>query len=222
MVLAAHATVALRRGVELRLPAHPAFTAARRLGMQLPGGDVADPGGWTAWLRSVGAAAVLLDDAGVGGDPQIRAQHTGTAEGLPGWRLADDSGVVLGHVLAAERSPALRPVASVGEATSTLRAAADTALSGAAQAPQLWRQSASRAVAILDSAGTGEELSDVAWPHFLLPTDVELAARRLSAAAATLWMWDGPGAWVGPSADAAHQSLGGQVEEALISAVAAC
>ena len=113
---------------------------------------------------------------------------------------------------------AARP--GVDAATALLRAAVGDALTAAAgEAPGTWTESMARALAILGSDGTGEELSDVAWPHFLLPGAYSLQAQRLAAAAATAWQWDAVGAWSGERADAVNEPLRQAVEAALVAAV---
>jgi hypothetical protein len=56
-----------------------------------------------------------------------------------------------------------------------------------AGAADVRRTSLERALAILASPTDGEELSDVAWPYFVLPEGSPVAARRLIAAAAAAW-----------------------------------
>jgi hypothetical protein len=207
VTLASHANDALRAQTSLRLPAHPAFMVLRRARL-LNGDAPADVDAWFAQVHA-GGGPVLLADAGVDGDAIV---VTPTA----GWRIGvADSGLVL--------SPCEPPEVDLIEldaVTDLLRAAAAAAheIAGT-DAPPLWSESIERAMAILDSDGAGEELSDVAWPHFLLPVDSPLPARRLAAAAATLWLWDGPGAWTGTIADNAHAPLRDAVADAFIAAV---
>jgi hypothetical protein len=67
-----------------------------------------------------------------------------------------------------------------------------------------------RAAAILSSPDDGAEVSDVAWPHFILPTrGYSVAARRLLAAAATGW----------PDAPADQDSVSSAARDALLAAV---
>jgi hypothetical protein len=49
------------------------------------------------------------------------------------------------------------------------------------------RTALERARSILAAAGDGEEVSDVAWPYFVLPDGAAPAARRLMAAACSAW-----------------------------------
>lgn len=209
MTLASHASAALRDETALRLPAHPAFMVVRRA-TWADGGIAAGVDAWFEVVRADGGPVVLAD-AGIDGDAAVSGRHDG-------WRIAESGGAVV-----IEPAPwrAVSPP-SVDTAAEVLRSTVDEVLRVAAGAgPPLWNQAAYRAVAILGSAGTGEELSDVAWPHFLLPQSCAPAQLRLAAAAATLWLWDGPGAWTGPAADRAHDALRPPVATALIAAVAA-
>ena len=56
-----------------------------------------------------------------------------------------------------------------------------------AGATDVRRTALERAVAILASPGDGEEVSDVAWPYFVLPDGASTGARRLIAAACATW-----------------------------------
>ena len=105
-------------------------------------------------------------------------------------------------------------------ADASMRAAIAAAASSASgAAPAAWVGSLQRAGAILDSDSTGEELSDVAWPHLLLPDAYTIRARRLAASAATAWQWDEVGAWSGDRADAANHPLRAAIEEAFLAVV---
>jgi hypothetical protein len=216
VTLASHAAAGLREGSALRLPAHPAFMTVRRA--RVGDGDAAgDVQAWFAQVRDDGGPIVLLD-AGIDGDAIVGGHD---AE----WRVTDTAGAVVvtrGELTSAAAAPTQPGLDAVTGPTAALAAAGETALSRAAlSAPALWSEAVSRALAILASAGTGEELSDVAWPHFLLPGSAPLGARRLAAAAATLWLWDGPGAWSGEAADRAHHALRRPIGDALVAAVAA-
>lgn len=167
-----------------------------------------DVGAWFEAVRTAGAPACLAD-AGVAADPAVAA-------GALAWRFTGDAGVVVEPTAAAD----LPVVADLDTAAQGLAEAAGRALELAGEAaPPLWSDAVRRARAILASAGTGEELSDVAWPHFMLPEASSLPARRLAAAAATLWLWEGAGAWSGERADRAHAVLHGPVGGALVAAV---
>jgi hypothetical protein len=207
VTLAAHANAALRAGSALAIPAHPAFMVVRRARLR-DGGSTAD---LAAWFDRIGAGGgpVLLAAGGVDGDPVL-------CDPTAGWRVVESGGVFL------EPAPRgnVEPM-TCADATGALVAAAAAAVQIAGgTAPPLWSESVHRAVVILDSSGSGEELSDVAWPHFLLPTGAPLPARRLAAAAATLWLWEGAGAWTGETADRAHAAVRRPVDDALIAAVA--
>jgi hypothetical protein len=207
VTLASHANAALAAGTLLRLPAHPAFMVVRRA-RHVDGSGPADVDSWFAEVRG-GGGPVLLADAGVDGDSVM---VTPTA----GWRV----GAADGGLLLSPCEPYEVELIELDEVTDLLRAAAVAAREVAGgDAPPLWYEAVDRAIAILDSSGSGEELSDVAWPHFLLPTASPLRAHRLAASAATLWLWDGPGAWTGTAAELAHAPLRETVGDALIAAV---
>jgi len=179
-----------------------------RRARHVDGSAAADVDGWFAQVRASGGPGVLAD-AGIDGDSVMA---TPTA----GWRVrAGDGGLILSPC-----EPFQVDRIDADAVTDLLRASAGAARDSAGRdAPPLWLDAVDRAVAILDSDGTGEELSDVAWPHFLLPVDSPLPARRLAAVAATLWLWDGPGSWNGDAADRAHAALRGAVADALSAAV---
>ncbi|MHB8718575.1 MAG: hypothetical protein ACYDAC_06755 [Candidatus Dormibacteria bacterium] len=205
VTLAAHANGAISAGQRLRLPAHPAFLPVRNARF---GGD---GGGVDAWFAQAERWGQLqLSDAGLAGPAKI-----GAAAGA--WQVEDSAaGVVLSPAPAV---PAAREPLPLDAATRLVGEAAQGAAE-AAGAPPDWIEAARRAAAILRSVGTGEELSDVAWPHFLLPAAAPLPAHRLAAAAATLWAWDRPGAWSGVEASAAVARLREPVGAALAAAVA--
>jgi hypothetical protein len=207
VTLASHANAALAAGTPLQLPLHPAFMVVRRA-RHLNGSGPADVDSWFSQVRDAGGP-VLLADAGVNGDSVIA---TPTA----GWRVgATDGGLLLSPC-----EPVEVEVTELDDVIDVLRASAVAAREVAGgDAPPLWSEAIDRAIAILDSSGSGEELSDVAWPHFLLPTASPLRAHRLAASAATLWLWDGPGAWTGTVAERAHAPLRDAVADALIAAV---
>jgi hypothetical protein len=207
VTLASHANAALAAGTPLRLPAHPAFMVVRRA-RHVDGSAPADVDGWFGQVRTSGGPVVLAD-AGVDGDSVMVTPPAG-------WRVgAADGGLVLSPC-----EPFEVDLIEADAVTDLLRASAVAARESAgSDAPPLWSDAVDRAMAILDSDGTGEELSDVAWPHLLLPVDSPLPARRLAAAAATLWLWDGPGAWTGTLAERAHAPLRDAVGDALIAAV---
>jgi hypothetical protein len=208
VTLAAHANAALRAGSALAIPAHPAFMVVCCARLR-DGGSTAD---LAAWFDRIGAGGgpVLLAAGGADGDPVL-------CHSTASWRVVESGGVFLEPASRGDVEPM-----TAAAATSALQQAAAVAVQIAAgTAPPLWSASVHRAVAILDSMGSGEELSDVAWPHFLLPAASPLPARRLAAAAATLWLWDGAGAWTGETADRAHAAVRRPVDDALIAAVAA-
>ena len=56
-----------------------------------------------------------------------------------------------------------------------------------AGATDVRRVALERSLAILASEGDGEEVSDVAWPYFVLPDGASTAARRVMAGACATW-----------------------------------
>jgi hypothetical protein len=210
VVLASHAAAALDSGRDLTLPGHPAFLVVRRARLT----DWHQDGDVAAWFERVreDGGPVRLADAGVDDDPIVATTSLA-------WDIeAGGSGVAI-----VPTSPGMAAIAerhTLDEATQTLRAAAVSVLDAAGtSAPPLWSDAVRRAIAILESRSTGEELSDVAWPHLVLPSSFPLPARRLAAAAATLWLWEGPGAWSGEDAGRAHALLHAPVASALEASV---
>ena len=78
-----------------------------------------------------------------------------------------------------------------------------------------WRSNAR--AAILGAGGDGEEVSDVAWPYFVLPEGASTAARRLIAAACATW----PETGGVPDPAATPDRGNGAVEAALVAIAAA-
>ena len=207
VTLAAHANAAAAAGHPLRLPSHPAFLGLRRTRFR----DDRATGDVTGWFaHSADAMPIVLDDPGLEGAARLVSLRGA-------WLLTEEAG---GLLLTATPGGDVAEPADLDAAAAEL-AAAVGAGAGAGVAPSAWTGTAERATAILASEGTGEELSDVAWPHFLLPASSPLPARRLAAAAATVWCWDQPGAWAGEAAERVRNALRGPVSGALRSAVAA-
>lgn len=74
---------------------------------------------------------------------------------------------------------------AAGELAAALEEAAESTLD------PITVESLRRSLAILRSRGDGQEVSDTAWPHFILPESEEPARRRLLAAAATVLSGEG-------------------------------
>ena len=165
-------------------PRHPAFAAFRRVTYVWEDGRTNYPIGdrvslWIDFLSQRRPRAAHLDMTAAA--PSLRIDESGAGSV---WTAADLEGAPLlrgGPVAPAEI--AARPP---GDVAAALRAAAAAAAATAASPVE--RDSLRRAVAILDSPGDGGEVSDVAWPYFLLPEQAyRPAARRLLAAAAAAW-----------------------------------
>ncbi len=165
-------------------PPHPAFAGFRRCTYLWQEGAATYPVGdtlqlWLAFLDERGArsARLAVDAAGplvvVATDGGADAWRPATVEGLTVMRGVADA--------AAGDAPGLR------DAEERLRAALAPALRQAGRLPRLQGEAVRRATAILDSAADGSEVSDVAWPFFVLTPRHSDAARRLLAAAAALW-----------------------------------
>ncbi|MBV8301286.1 MAG: hypothetical protein JOY68_05135 [Candidatus Dormibacteraeota bacterium] len=168
-------------------PRHPAFAGFRRVTYVWEEGLTSYPIGdrvalWIDFVRQrrPRTAHLALDP----GPPSVRIDE---ADGASAWTAADLEGapLVRGATTVLAHS-AGRPV---GDASSELRAAAAAAAPHAATAME--RDALLRATAILDSPGDGGEVSDVAWPYFVLPESAyRPEARRLLAAAAAAWPLD--------------------------------
>lgn len=205
-VVCAWGTAARRRGGDVSdrdvAPAHPAFLAVRRL--RVEGG-----GSLREWLASAEAPIT----------PVQWSPLAAVRSGETGWEIASAEGKLL---MRGAEVTHVAPVASVGDAIEQLASRLDQMLTGlAATASDVELEPLRRARAILDARDSGEELSDVAWPHFLLPPAAPLPARRLAAAAASAWVFDGMGAWTGRLLGAAEERLRAPVESALGAAVQA-
>ena len=181
---AARARVYLHRPLDDRAlePPHPAFVGFRRMAYVWIDGPVLQPVAdrvrlWIEYLRDQGTSEVALgfdqDDAAV-----ITA---GARSGrwLP--RESDGSFTLRGG----PGAPAAEDVEHAGAAAARLDTAVREVLAGSGG---VRRDELERALAILGSAEDGSELSDVAWPYFVLP-DATYGAdeRRLLAAAMTAW-----------------------------------
>lgn len=165
-------------------PAHPAFVGFRRTTYIWTEAGVFEPVGdrfrlWLQFLRERAVRDVWLD-LGPGG-PAVRAQREA---GSDVWHPVDLEGEM---TMRGRAEPATdRPDGGVDAAGAALRDALATCL-GDMALPSLRGGELRRSAAILDSADDGSDVSDVAWPYFLLPETSGAAARRLLAAAAAAW-----------------------------------
>ena len=165
------------------VPAHPAFLQLRRMvyiwnepGALQPVGDALPL--WLTFLRERGArdCTLVLTES-------TSAVHVETPGADELWSVTQDEGRMR---MDGRSTPAAAttPV-DVQRAADALGSASDDALARAG-APAA--QSLRRALAILDSDDDGSEVSDVAWPTFVLPAQAyALPARRLMAAACAAW-----------------------------------
>ncbi len=139
---------------------------------------------WLAFLRERGARRARLDVSG--GGEACRVIGDGAVDA---WRPVWGGGIFT--LNGTEVGPAGSSLAST-EATVDLASAA-ARLEHAVRAElqggphHVRRASLERALAVLASPDDGEEVSDVAWPYFILPAGAAPAARRLMAAACAAW-----------------------------------
>lgn len=185
-VVAAAYGNAVVAGESVELPRHPAFRSLSGLRFERDEGAALD---WRAWveevLRPEQARCFLVTGRGDGAVCGLRTVAGGTAT------IWSHPGGDAARLRAAVPEPGMPPpLLPVEDRTALLREAVDAALA-AAEAKPLWTADLRRALGILASEGTGEELSDVAWPHFLIPASSPLVARRLAAAAASCWIFGG-------------------------------
>jgi hypothetical protein len=134
---------------------------------------------WLTFLRANGARQVWMDVSG--GDEVCRITR---ADGDETWRTVWNGGIFMLHG-SEETGPPRRRETDVSGLAQRLHDAVHAEME--AGASDVRRASLERALAILASPADGEELSDVAWPYFLLPEHSPVAARRLIAAAAAAW-----------------------------------
>ena len=165
-------------------PPHPAFATFRKMSYVWVDGQAFEPIGdsldiWLSFLRGNGARQVWLDVSG--GDEVCRITRR---DGDETWRTVWNGGIFMLHGSEETGAPKRRETDVRGLA-QRLHDAVHTEIE--AGAGDVRRASLERALAILASPADGEELSDVAWPYFVLPEDSPVAARRLIAAAAAAW-----------------------------------
>jgi len=167
---------------------------------------------WLAFLRDRGAHEARLDVSG--GIEVCRVVRDGAVES---WRPVWGGGIFTlngSEDRVAQPDPPRAPVIDLISASRRLERAVQAELQ---QAPDgVRRASLERSMAILASVGDGEELSDVAWPYFILPEGAPTGSRRLMAAACAAWPE------IGAVPDpAAALDRGGEAVEAPLEAIAA-
>ncbi|MBV9099574.1 MAG: hypothetical protein JOZ46_02695 [Candidatus Dormibacteraeota bacterium] len=165
-------------------PPHPAFVGFRRLayiwveaGSWQPVGDRI--GIWLDFLRGRGVTAVRLDLQG-----EDAVVWTLRGDAADAWRIGD-TGEQMSLRGSGDTMRRMRDD-TVDAAARALRDAITGRLGAGPE--QLQREELERALAILDSPADGSEVSDVAWPYFVLPErGYGVDARRLVGAAASAW-----------------------------------
>jgi len=135
---------------------------------------------WLAFLRGRGAQEARLDVSG--GTEVCRVVRDGAVES---WRPVWGGGIFTLNGSDGRATPPQEPAIDLASASSRLERAVEAELQNAPDGVR--RTSLERSLAILASAGDGEEVSDVAWPYFILPEGAPTAARRLIAAACAAW-----------------------------------
>jgi hypothetical protein len=142
-----------------------------------PIGDSLDH--WLTYLGGNGARQAWLDVAG--GEEVC---HVTRSDGDETWRTVWNGGIFMLHG-SEDTGPPHRRQTDVAATAVRLHDAVHAELE--AGAADVRRAALERALEILVSAGDGEEVSDVAWPYFVLPDGSSTASRRLIAAASAAW-----------------------------------
>lgn len=189
-------------------PPHPAFAAFRKMSYVWVDGQALEPIGdslelWLTFLRSNGAREAWLDVSG--GSEICRVIRR---DGAENWTTVWNGGIFMLHG-AEEMGPPRPRATDVSGTAQRLHDAVHAEIE--AGATDVRRAALYRSLAILASAGDGEELSDIAWPYFVLPDGSSVEARRLIAAACAAW----PEAGAGPDPDARPARGEGCVDAAL-------
>lgn len=163
-------------------PPHPAFVGFRRMTYVWTEGNTMQPIGdrIRLWLEFLQAQTVDRAWLAVrGGETLVVTRGGGTAA----WQVFEDEGIMTMRGGPAPASPP--PDADLMGAGGALRDAIREAIGGEGG---LRREELERGLAILGSTDDGSEVSDVAWPYFVLPEPAYGAAeRRLLAAAGAAW-----------------------------------
>jgi hypothetical protein len=134
---------------------------------------------WLSFLRGNGARQAWMDVSG--GEEVCRVTR---GDGDETWTIVWNGGIFMLHG-SEETGPPRRKETDITGLAQKLHDAVHAEME--AGAADVRRASLERALAILASRSDGEELSDVAWPYFVLPEHSPVAARRLLAAAAAAW-----------------------------------
>jgi len=164
-------------------PPHPAFVGYRRMTYIWIEGDALLPIGdrvrmWLDFLRERGVRATWLHAAEAGFEVRATGRH-----GWDAWVVDGDAAQLSMRGGAAAEVP---PPGDTADAAAALRTALRVAAANRGDAMR--RAELQRALAILDSTDDGSEVSDVAWPFFVLPArGYTVRARRLLGAAAAGW-----------------------------------
>jgi hypothetical protein len=135
---------------------------------------------WLAFLRGRGALEARLDVSG--GTEVCRVVRDGAVES---WRPVWGGGIFTLNGSDGRPAAPQEPAIDLASASSRLQRAVEAELQNAPDGVR--RTSLERSLAILASPGDGEEVSDVAWPYFILPDGAPTAARRLIASACAAW-----------------------------------
>jgi hypothetical protein len=194
-------------------PPHPAFAAFRKMSYIWVDGRAFEPIGdsldlWLVFLRDRGARQAWLDVSD--GAEVCRVTRR---DGDETWTIVWNGGIYMLHG-AEDTGPPRRHEIDIDGTAAQLQELVAAELQ--AGATDVRRTALERAAAILASSGDGEEVSDVAWPYFVLPDGGSTAARRLIAAACATW----PEAGAAPD-PAAVPARGEAAVEAALLAIAA-
>jgi hypothetical protein len=165
-------------------PPHPAFAAFRKMSYIWVDGRAFEPIGdsldlWLVFLRDRGARQAWLDVSA--GEEVCRVVRS---DGAETWTIVWNGGIYMLHG-AEDTGPPRRHEIDLAGTAAQLEQSVNAELE--AGPSEVRRVALERSRAILGSAGDGEEVSDVAWPYFVLPDGASTAARRLIAAACATW-----------------------------------
>ncbi len=165
-------------------PRHPAFATFRKMSYVWVDGQAFEPIGdsldlWLSFLRGNGARQAWLD---VSGSDEVCRVIRG--DGAETWRTVWNGGIFMLHGAEETGPPRYRETDVSGTGQRLHDAVHDEIEAGA---NDVRRAALERALEILASPGDGEEVSDVAWPYFVLPDGSPTATRRLIAAACAAW-----------------------------------
>ena len=195
-------------------PPHPAFAAFRKMSYIWVDGRAFEPIGdsldlWLVFLRDRGARQAWLDVSG--GEEVCRVVRS---DGAETWTIVWNGGIYMLHG-AEDTGPPRRHEIDLAGTAAQLEQSVGAELD--AGPSDVRRVALERSLAISRSTGDGEEVSDVAWPYFVLPDGASPAARRLMAAACATW----PETGGVPDPEATPDRGQGGVEVALVAIAAA-